>query len=166
VSKQELSTSAAGVIGPGVAGALVQLMTAPVTLLLDALSYLLSALCVSLIQVQEAPPAAHGPHETLWQQVGAGLHFVLGHPLLRAIVLSGALLNFFSNVFLAVYLLFLVQDVHFSPVLVGLLAALRSGGFLLGALVTPWAVRDLGAGSTLMIGVLLMGGVWLPFPFL
>jgi hypothetical protein len=50
--------------------------------------------------------------------------------------------------------------------MVGLLTALRSGAFLLGALLTPWAVRHLGAGPTLMIGVVLMGGVWRPFPFL
>src|SRR5438309_4311121 len=60
-SKLEISRSGAQLAGPGLAGALIQLLKAPVAILVDALSYVDSAVFVFSIRGGEPPPPKHGP---------------------------------------------------------------------------------------------------------
>ena len=56
-SKLEQSGSIAAVAGPGLAGLLVQAISAPVAIVLDAASFAASALCLARIRTPEARPA-------------------------------------------------------------------------------------------------------------
>ena len=59
-SKLELSRAAANIAGPGMAGGLVAALTAPVAILVDAVSFLVSAVLLGVIRTQEEAPAARG----------------------------------------------------------------------------------------------------------
>jgi hypothetical protein len=86
-AKLELTRSAAQVGGPSLAGALVQLVTAPLALLFDVASYLVSAAALATIRAAEAPPAAV-QRRSVWREMAEGLGWVFGSPLLRPIVLN------------------------------------------------------------------------------
>jgi GNAT superfamily N-acetyltransferase/MFS family permease len=104
--KLAMSGSVARVAGPGLSGALVQLLTAPIALAADALSFLVSAACLSRVRVVEAPAAEAGPGRGVWAEIGAGLRVVRGSPLWRAHTGATALLNFFAGTITAVEMLF------------------------------------------------------------
>jgi len=84
-SKLEASASGAQVAGPFLGGVLVGVLTAPFAILVDAISYLASALLLRRIESEEAEPAPAAPHETIWRQIGNGLKYVGREPTLRAL---------------------------------------------------------------------------------
>ena len=79
-----ISASTAEILGPSLTGVLVQLITAPLAILFDALSFLVSAINVSMIRTPE-PPAHAVPHENLRDEMLGGMKTILAHPLLRAL---------------------------------------------------------------------------------
>ena len=82
--KLEVSRSAAQTGGPGVAGLLVGVLSAPYAILVDAISFVASALFVSSIRLTESiEPAANGERERLRTEIADGLRFVLKHPIMR-----------------------------------------------------------------------------------
>src|SRR6266581_5807108 len=85
-SKLEVSRSVAQIAGPGVAGALVQLITAPMAVLVDALSFVASVISLLFIRVREPAPVRNdGPTGSIWSELREGLAVVLENPLLRSI---------------------------------------------------------------------------------
>ena len=150
------SSTVADVAGPGVAGALVQAISAPVAILLDACSYLLSGLLLWRIRAVEPPPNA--AREGLWREIGAGLRLVGGSPLLRALAGTTATFNFFDSFLGAVYILFLTRTLALGPVGVGAVFAIGGLGGLLGAAVAGRVGRRWGIGHTLA-GTIALAGV-------
>src|SRR5256885_827801 len=71
--------------GPGLAGGLVQLVTAPLAILVDAVSFVVSVASLLLIRAPEPAPAARAERGSIRDEIGEGLRVVLGNPLLRAI---------------------------------------------------------------------------------
>ena len=150
------SSTVADVAGPGVAGALVQVITAPVAILLDACSYLVSGLLLWRIRAVEPPPNA--ARAGLWREIGAGLRLVGGSPLLRALAGTTATFNFFDSFLGAVYILFLTRTLALGPVGVGAVFAIGGLGGLAGRRSrgrsggawgsgTPWRGRSRWPGS-------------------
>jgi hypothetical protein len=80
----------AEIAGPGLTGMLVQLITAPTAILVDALSFLWSALMVCLIRKPEPNPAPPRGEPRTWHELAAGLRTVAGHPVQRAIARQAA----------------------------------------------------------------------------
>ncbi len=149
-SKLELSRAAAQIAGPGLAGVLVQLLAAPRTIALDALSFLLSACCLRAIEAPEAVPVA--ARRGGRAEIGEGLRFVLGEPYLRAIVGCSATLNGFAFLQAAVYLLRATRELALPPGAIGLVSAAGGVGALVGAFASPHLVRRYGLGRTLIAG--------------
>jgi len=125
------SGSVALIGGPGVGGALVQLAGAPVALLADALSFLVSAVLLAPIRVAEKVAAG----STLRADVAAGLRYVLRHPFPRAMVVIGTVSNLVLAGQGAIVVVFLVREVGISGGLVGVLFALGAVGALAGSLL-------------------------------
>src|SRR5919107_742579 len=95
-SKLSVSYSVSEVAGPGVAGGLVQVLTAPVTLLVDAVSYLFSVFTLTAIRTPDSSPVDAGePRVGLRRQVADGLAVVARNPFLRTICLESFTYNFF-----------------------------------------------------------------------
>jgi MFS family permease len=144
-SKLALSASIAEIAGPGLTGILVQAITAPIAILFDALSFLVSALSVGLIRKPEPPPAARAP-EHLVAETLAGLRFIFGHPVLRPLGLRWAT-TFLSMGFLGpLYVLYAIQILHLKPAMLGVVIAMGGVGAMVGSVLAPRLVRRFGLG--------------------
>jgi MFS family permease len=158
-SKLEVTRSVAQVAGPGAAGGLVQLVSAPVAIALDAASFVLSALVLGAIRRAEPPPAAS--RRRIWAEIGEGLAVVLGNRHLRAIAGCTATSNLFSQIATAVYLLYLTRDLAVTPALVGVIFAAGGVGALLGALLASRTAAAVGLGPTIVGTAALFPLGWL-----
>ena len=139
------SSAAAEFVGFGIGGWLIQLLTAPIAIALDALSFIVSALFLRSIRREEpaAPPTVD--REPVLREIREGLALTLGDPVLRPLALADAAIAGFWGVFGAVYLVF-ATDLGFPPGVIGLIAAIGGLTSLVGAAVAGRAVRRLGVG--------------------
>ena len=158
------SQEVAQVAGPSLAGGLVQAVGGPYAVAVDAASFLVSAVAVGAIRTPEpAPTVVEGGHPGLRRDIGEGLRFVFGDPLLRAITATTGTSNFFSGIQSAIDVIFLVTVVHASPVVIGLLFAAGGVGGVLAALsASPIARRIGGARATLISSFAVAGGLLIP----
>jgi MFS family permease len=163
-SKLELSDSAATIAGPGLAGALVQLFSAPVAILADALSFLVSALSLAWIRKVEEPLAVEAQQKRIGREILEGLRFVSGDSRLRALACSYGMLAFFNSVLEAVGILYLTRQIGISPALLGVIFAIASVGFVAGALLAARLTRWLGVGLTLLLAPVVLGASDLLIP--
>ena len=157
-SKLEVSRSAAQIAGPGVAGGLVQLVTAPIAIIMDAASFFVSALFLVFVRVPEAAPAPRAERQTVWKDIGEGLGVVFGNPLLRAIAGCTATSNLGNNIWQAILILYLTRRLGFGAGVVGLIFATGSIGFLCGALLAGRIARRFGLGPTI-VGSIALGSL-------
>jgi MFS family permease len=162
-SKLEVSRSAARVAGPGVAGVLVDLISAPMTIVLDALSFLGSAFFLARTQRVEAPrPAA--PRRPVLRDIGEGLRLVGSNPILRAIAGCTTTANLFRSMLQTVLVLYLTRDLGAGAALVGAVFAASNLGFLAGALVSGRAAARYSLGKVLIGATLVatLGALLVP----
>lgn len=149
-SKFGMTDSVAEIGAPAAAGLLVQWLTAPVTILFDALSYLGSAWLLGSIRTPETPPAPKETSTGFWQDVGDGLRLVIHNPYLRALAGSAATFSFFGSFIGALYAIFVVRELGLSPATLGLLVATGGVSSLLGASLAGWLPRRFGLGRALI----------------
>jgi MFS family permease len=158
-SKLATTSSLAEVGGPAVSGALVQVVTAPMAIAIDAVSFLVSAFFLGLIRTPERRLERPKGSYSAWREMVVGLRVVLGNATLRAIALGRATRDFFGWFFGALYVLFLVNDLGLEPGIVGLMVASGGIGALLGALVANRVVRRFGVGATIIGGAFVAGSL-------
>ena len=156
-SKMMLSWSASGVIGPGIGGVLVELIRAPATLLVDALSFLVSALVLSRLRVAEKTTADQVDLQPLMKRIALGIRTAFLEPMQRAVTAPRAILDFVDAMSLAVYAIYVLRTVDLTPFLLGLIFACGATGFVAGSLVVGRVERRLGAGRAALLGLLLVG---------
>lgn len=156
-SKLEASSELAEIVGPSLGGLLIQLITAPMTICLDALSFIASAVCISQIKVHEPQPLPDETQPGLWQMLTVGLQTLFQHPLLRATTIYSLLWNFCGGSFAALYGLYTLRVLHLSPAVFGLLVTAGGVGGFVGALIAQRLVVRSGIRTTLQWGTLLIG---------
>ena len=166
-SKLELTRSASQIAGPGLAGVLIGILRAPFAIVLDAISFLVSALFVLWIRRPEPPievhdEAAHGPRPSMRSEIGAGLRFVGGHRWLRSIAATTGTSNFFGNVMGSILILFLVRERGFTPETLGFAFSIGALGVLAAALLASRITGVLGVGRTLVLMAFLFSLAGLP----
>ena len=154
-SKLEISRSGAQIAGPGLAGALIEAVGAPVAVMADAVSFVLSALSVLFIRRAEPPVEAPHPSErpSMRADIGEGLRYVLGHRSLRLIAGCTATSNYFNSMLQAVLLVYLVRQLHWSAGLIGLMFMIANVGFLFGATIAGRVQRKLRLGPTILVSI-------------
>lgn len=156
-SKLGVSSSLAEIVGPALAGLLVQVVNAPLTLLLDALSYLASALALWRIEgVEPVPPRAE-MKPGLRREAREGLSAIVKSPTLTALAGSQGQLSFFGGFFGALYGLWVLTGLGLSPAVLGLLVGAGGIGALAGAFVTTPLTQRLGFGRTTIVALGLTG---------
>jgi len=155
-SKLQVSASAAEIGGPGFAGVLVELVTAPFALVADALSYLASAIGLILIHRPEPAPPPITASRSLWREIGEGLQVTFGNKYLRPIAGEAATYNMFNQVMLTVFVLYATRDLGLTPGILGFIFTTGSIGSLIGALWAERIARRLGIGPTI-IGAMVLG---------
>ncbi|WP_078891847.1 MFS transporter [Streptomyces sp. NRRL S-350] len=150
----ETVRSSAQIAGPGLGGGLVQLLGAPLAIVADACGYLASALLLARIRVDEPQPEPQ-PGRSLRADVGAGVRFVLGHPLLRAIAAATAVSNLFAAVLMAVQTVFWVRVLHLQPGAIGVLLSASAVGGLAGALCAGYLARWIGQARLIWLSTVV-----------
>lgn len=165
-SKLQLTVSVAQVAGPSASGGLIAAITAPYAIVLDALSFVISAVFMLRIKKPEPLPErdAAAPKPKMWPEVKEGLHWVVGHPWLRAIAACTGTSNFFGSLTFSIALLYFTRSLHLSAVEVGLVFGVGSVGSILGALAANRMQRTLGVGRTILIPIMISCVALLTYP--
>ena len=153
-SKLSMSRALSYVAGPSLAGFLVQALSAPVTLLVDAFSFLTSALFLRRIRVEEPPVETDG-QESVVQSLRSGLRYVLRDELIRPELLCTATINLFNFVFFAVFILFATEELGVSPGVLGVTLGIGAVGGIIGALAAVRLERVIGIGPAFTLGCVL-----------
>lgn len=138
------------VAGPSIGGVLVQVLTAPVALVADVLTYLTSAVFLTRIRVTELPVQS-GPGLGM----AAGVRYVARSAVLRAILLGTTTLNLFNYMFAALFVLYVTTELDVPPGVLGLIIGAGAFGGLLGAAVTGPVSRRIGIGPTVILGLVV-----------
>jgi MFS family permease len=163
-SALEMSSLLAGLAGPGISGWLIQLISAPVSIAVDAFSFLASAFAVWTIRAPEAPPEVAATSAGFWRELAEGLHVLWRDATLRAIAACAATENFFGGITDVVRVLFFVQVLHLGAIYFGLMFSVASLSALAGAAVNPRLARALGIGPTMLLSASTLATGWLLIP--
>jgi len=147
----QTSTSLAGIAGPGLAGLLVGVLTAPVTLTADAVSYLCSAVGLLTIKQREAEPERPEARRSIRADIVEGLHAVYGRSILRSLLSQSATFNFFQNAFITIFVVYAIRDLHLSPLKLGIVIGAISVGGVAGATVANRVRLGIGFGRTVLM---------------
>ena len=156
-SKLEVSRASTDMVGPSVGGGLVQALTAPLAIVADVVCYLVATVLLVTIRVDEPAPAGRADRPSMLGEVREGLRFVLGNRLLRWNAMASALSNLFTNVLLAILLLYAVRTLDLRPGPIGVVLGVGSVGALAGAASGRWLTTRFGLGPTLIISTGVTG---------
>jgi predicted MFS family arabinose efflux permease len=138
----------------------VQVVGAASAVLVDAVSYLVSAVALALMRVRETvaeSSAAERIGRSLRADMAEGLRYVLRHPLLRPITACTGTANLFGGVCLAVEVLYLTRVLHLSAGVIGVVLAVGLVGGVLGAMSGGWWIRRVGQGRMVLWALLVTG---------
>jgi len=148
----------------GVSGWIVQLASAQVAVLADALSFVVSAGSLGAIRRCEPAPAPHADREPAWREIRDGIRVLLGDRVLRAVGMAVVARHFAYGAIGAVILLFATQGLGFGAGIVGIIFAVGGLSSLVGATVAARVTRRLGLGRTMGWGLAASGLVALCLP--
>jgi len=162
-SKLEASEAVAEIAGPSGAGLLIGLLGAPLAVVIDAVTYLWSALCLALIRTPETPAAAGEPHDVVGD-LRLGLSAIFSRPILRALLFAQMAWYLSSGFFIALYSPFCLRVLGLGPELFGFVIGFGGVGALLGALVARHIPSRLGLGPTMLVasGIGALGTLLIP----
>lgn len=164
-TKLQMSHSIGQLGGPLIGGALVKLASAPVAIVVDAVSYLFSAALLFLIRGgDEAGTEPQSAPRSLSAEIREGLKYVLGHPLLRPLVMSMGIANLFGMV-PTLLPLYAVRELGLSAFEFGTVLGLANVGALLGAISGRKLVHRWGLGRILACSSVVPGLSILLLPF-
>ncbi len=154
-SKLQVTGSVAQMVGPALAGFLIQLVGAARAVTVDATSFFVSVLSLWWIRRPEpAPkPASDAGRSGFFAEMLEGIRFVLGNQTISRIAGSTATSNLGGNIVFAVYLIFAYRFLHLTPGVIGVVFAAGAVGGLLGALSASWIAARIGVGPTLFVSI-------------
>ncbi len=163
-SKLSASLTVANVAAPGLAGGVIQLLTAPLALLFDAVSFLISAACLRAIRTPEPAPASAAGSANAGAQLREGLRFARDNPYIRAFTATNVAFFFCNGIVDTVLLLYLARDLGLPSAIIGLILAVGSGGGLIGALLAAPLTARCGRGPTILWSAMLRGAGLIAIP--
>jgi MFS family permease len=157
--KMGISSSSADVAGPGLAGVLVSVLTAPVALIVDAFSYLVSVFSLLLIRASEPRPEPPAVKRHLLTELRDGLRWVFRDPVLRWLACIGFCCNLSMITVWTMFLLYGTRDLKLSSTTLGAIFATASVGGLIGAVISRKAIRRFPLGVVYLVAqsALLLG---------
>src|SRR5215216_4643610 len=139
------------------AGWLVQLLTAPGAIVIDALSFLWSAYFVFRIETKEPPPKPIAERQHIREEIADGVRLLARDSILRSLAVSNLILNFAYRVNSAVYMLYVVNELGFKPGVLGLIFAVGGISALVGSLYANRVTLLIGLGPAMIAGMVLTG---------
>ena len=163
-AKNALASSGAEVAGPGLAGALIKIVGAPLALLVDAVVVSISAAILRGIAIHERPtrPAGEGSAAAqFWAELKAGVRFVARHRLLVTLALVVGSWQACYNAALVVQILFATRTLGLSEQSIGLSYTGMGVGTIIASVFGNRISRRIGPGPCLVLGIAVCGGGWL-----
>lgn len=165
-AKLETTESIAEIVGPGLAGLLIEWITAPFAMLVDAVSYLGSALLLSRIRAEEIV-AETETTASVYADLRSGLSAVWSEPRVRPHFLTAAIQTLADGFFFALYMIFALDTLQISVGAVGVIISMGGVGALFGALLSRFAgsrgglIFTFGIAMASMILIPLADGSWI-----
>lgn len=159
-AKIGISDSASQLVGPGLAGALIHWLTAPFAILLDALTFFVSAWILRRIP-GDARDAPKMRGHSMLADIREGLAEIWRNETLRALAWAIGVWQLFRHAYFALVVLFAARELGFSAGHVGILWMLGGVGSLLAAAAVEPLNRRFGFGPTLLLGMLGTGCAWI-----
>jgi MFS family permease len=163
-SAMETIRASGQVVGPGIGGALVSLIGAANVVLIQAVTFAVSA--ASLLAIRAREPAIVVPPEAprLLAQIVEGLSFVRHNRILRSMAIASAASNFSFAAAAAVSFIFLSRTLELSATAIGLIIAAGSVTVVLGAAFTPKLSRLVGSARIIWLSLAVTGPIALVGP--
>jgi MFS family permease len=149
------SGSVAEFAGFGISGFLVQLVTGPITIVINAVTYLVSAVLLLSVRREEAPPPPASSREPVLDEIRHGLRLVRHDPVLRAFAGAQMLMSMLWGVFGATWFLFALDELGVTPAMVGVIAGVGGASSFIGAVVATRSTRRWGVGPVAIVAMLL-----------
>lgn len=150
-AKLESTEAIAEITGPASAGYLIAALGAPLAVVIDALTYVWSAVMLGRIQaVETVAPADPAKRHSKREDLRVGMKIVFEHPIVRPILVSHMVWSISGGFFMALYTLFCLRVLELSEGLFGVIIAMGGIGSLAGALISRRLVARFGLGPTLL----------------
>ncbi|SCG34990.1 MFS transporter [Micromonospora coxensis] len=148
--------------GPSLGGLAVQALGAVPTMLVDAASYLVSAVLLRSLPARRSDAPDRWP--PVRRMIAEGWRYVTRHRIMGPTMWAATAVNFVCGAQLAVYPLYLVRELHAPAALVGVLLAVEGVGSLVGAALTPWITGRWGSARSVLVGcgVAVLGAAAVP----
>jgi MFS family permease len=163
-SAMEMIRASGQVVGPGLGGVLVALLGAASVVLIQAVTFAVSAASLLGIRRREPPLSRSAERPRLVAQIREGITFVGRNRILRATAITSAASNFSFAVASAVTFIFLARTLQLSPAVIGIVVAAGSVTVMLGAALTPRLSRRLGSARIIWLSLAVTGPVALLGP--
>lgn len=151
--RMQSSYAAAEVAGPGIAGGIVGIFGPPYAMVVNSVTFLVSAVFLRGIEVRERLSAG-GTQRSILREMREGLSFVVHSVTLRTLGLSVALWNLFHRGRQAMLVVFMTRTLDLSATAIGLAFAMAGVGYFIGTLIPERAARRFGLGPTIVGSVL------------
>ncbi|HEY6201982.1 MAG TPA: MFS transporter [Candidatus Limnocylindria bacterium] len=149
-SKLATSSSIAEIGGPGLAGTLVQIAGAPFAILVDAFSFVASAVSLAMIRSPEPLRPVRDTTTRIAQEIVEGLWVVRRHAVVFPLALRSILGHIFGSFYGVLYSLYLLQDLHLDPFLLGIVISAGGVGSLVGSVFASRVIAALGIGPAII----------------
>ncbi len=157
-AKLQASASGAQVVGPGIAGFVYQFIGGALTIAVDAAGYLASALALFSIRKNEQKPivdAQSNRKSGFFVEMKEGVGIVFRHSLLWRLMSCTATANFGGAIGGAVFVIFLLNMLKFSPALIGIVGTVGAVGFFLGTIFSPNITKRIGLGPSIALSIVV-----------
>lgn len=163
--KVTMSSAAAEVAGPGLGGALVQVLSAPLALVADAISYVVATATLLAIRAPEPVPLAQQGHrKQLLREIGEGIQTVWANQFLRAIMLMSGLWNMLFGISDTVFVLYAIRELRLQPGTLGAIFGVGAIGGLIGSAISTRVSQRGAFGPVLGIAFTFGSIPWLLLP--
>ncbi len=149
-SKLATSSSIAEIGGPGLAGTLVQIAGAPFAILVDAFSFVVSAVSLAIIRSPEPLRPARDTTSRIGREIVEGLRAVRNHAIVFPLALRSILGHVFGSFYAVLYSLYLLEELHLDPFLLGIVISAGGVGSLIGSVFASRAIRAFGIGPAII----------------
>jgi len=158
-SKIAVTESAARVAGPSLGGLLISLLTAPIAILVDAMSFLVSAAAVMLVRADDqAPPRSE--RRSIWKEIGEGIAIVARQPFIRAVTLIGLIFNVTITIGDAVYILYATRVLGLDAAIIGGVFTVGGVASVVGATLVRRTTDRFGIGPSMAGSIFLIALSW------
>ena len=164
-AKTALGETSAALIGPGLAGALIGLLTAPFAIALDALSFVVSALMLRRIKGRSDVPQVEGA-TSVWREIGEGLKLVWENRTLWGLAWLAGLWQFLHHMQIAVLILFATRQLSLSAGAIGFAYACGGLGCVLASVFAERLSARIGVGPVIVAGLMVTAAGWQTFGLL